>query len=136
MINRDVGVSLMEQEDVRGRGYLLKQRAFLKLYLLTLIEQKREYGMQYMDHMHQEFSAYGYKPTHSEIYKSLHELAQEGILYRNKKIKGDPKTDFQEVVYYQFTEDGHHKAKLYKKQLKVELDRCVGLLQKAIKDNY
>lgn len=40
----------------------------------------------------------------------------------------------QEVVYYQF--EDYEKAKLYKKQLKTELDRCQKLLGKALQDNY
>jgi Replication terminator protein len=41
---------------------------------------------------------------------------------------------YQEVVYYQFKD--YEKAKLYKKQLKAELDRCIGLIHKALSDNY
>jgi len=125
-----------KKENLKGRGYLLRQRSFLKLYLLTLVEKKKEYGLHYQKELIDMFKPYGYKPTLSEIYKSLHELSQEGILKRSKKIKGDPKTDFQELVYYQFTESGYEKAKLYRKQMKVELDRCIGMLQKAVQDNY
>lgn len=129
---------MVQEQDhsIRGRGYLVKQRAFIKLYLLTMIEQKRDYAFNYLDEMRAEFSKFGYQPTHSEIYKALHELTLDGVVYRSKQIKGDPRKDFQEIVLYRFTEEGYEKAKLYKKQMKAELDRCVELLQKAIKDNY
>lgn len=76
-------------------------------------------------------------PPQSEIYRALHELVQQGILYRTKQLKGnDPKVDFQEIVLYHFTSDGEEKAKLYKKQVKTDLDRCLGILNKAVVDNY
>jgi len=125
-----------QSSEIRGRGYLVKQRAFIKLYLLTMIERKKDYAFNYLDEMKTELHKFGYQPTHSEIYKALHELTLDGVLYRTKKIKGDPRKDFQEIVLYRFTEEGYEKAKLYKKQMKAELDRCVGLLQKAIRDNY
>ncbi|SES32636.1 helix-turn-helix transcriptional regulator [Salipaludibacillus aurantiacus] len=112
--------------------FLLRQRAFLKLYLITLTEQERLYGLRILDLLRNDFKIYGYKPNHSEIYKSLHELMDDGILERYKKPKEGMK--LQEVVYYRFKD--YEEAQRYKKQLKVELDRCVGLLQKAIKDNY
>jgi DNA-binding PadR family transcriptional regulator len=127
----------MEATDqIKGRNYLIKQRAFLKLYLLSLIEEKKEYALQYFQTLTDMFQAFGYQPSRSEIYKSLHELSQDGILKRIKKIKGDPKADFQEVVLYQFTEIGYEKAKQYKSLVRADLDRCIGLLQKAVRDNF
>ncbi|WP_042347612.1 helix-turn-helix transcriptional regulator [Bacillus massiliigorillae] len=120
----------------QSRGFLLKQRAFLKLYLLDLIERQKGYGFQMLDDLRKEFKPYGYSPTHSELYKSLHELYKEGIVTREKKIKGEPGVDFQEIVIYHLTDKGKKEAILYKKQLKVELDRCVALLNKAVKDHY
>lgn len=120
----------------QSRGFLLKQRAFLKLYLLDLIERQKGYGFQMLDDLRKEFKAYGYSPTHSELYKSLHELYKEGIVTREKKIKGEPGVDFQEIVIYHLTDKGKKEAILYKKQMKTELDRCSALLNKAIKDHY
>ena len=115
-------------------GFLLKQRAFLKLYLITLTEQERLYGLKLLDFLRQEFRPFGYKPNHSEIYKALHDLIEDGILKQVKMKKEGMK--YQEVVYYRFADGGYEKAKLYKKQLKAELDRCEALLRKAIKDNF
>lgn len=112
--------------------FMLKQRAFLKIYLIYMAEQKSLYGLQFLVEIKEEFKQYGYSPTHSEIYKSLHELIDSGILKRRKVTKEGMK--FQEVVYY--TLEDKREASLYKKQLKVELDRCHGLLGKAIKDIY
>ncbi|MBR2517348.1 MAG: Replication termination protein, partial [Geobacillus sp.] len=55
-------------------GFLLKQRAFLKLYLITLTEQERLYGLKLLDVLRQEFKPFGYQPNHSEVYKALHDL--------------------------------------------------------------
>ena len=115
-------------------GFLLKQRAFLKLYLITLIEQKHLYGLKLRDLLKEEFKQFGYEPHHPEIYKSLHDLIEQGIIYQVKEKKEGKK--YQEVVYYRFTKEGPELAKSYKKLLKAELDRCIGLLEKAVRDNY
>jgi len=120
----------------QSRGFLLKQRAFLKLYLLDIIDKQKGYGSQMLDDLRKEMKEYGYNPTHSEIYKTLHELYKEGIVSREKKIKGEPGVDFQEIVIYRMTDKGKEEMKLYKKQMKVELERCVGLLNKALHDHY
>ncbi|MDQ0162739.1 helix-turn-helix transcriptional regulator [Bacillus alveayuensis] len=113
-------------------GFLLKQRAFLKLYLITMTEQERLYGLKLLDVLRNEFRPYGYKPNHSELYKALHDLIHDGILKQVKRKKEG--TEFQEVVYYEFVD--YEKAKKYKRQLKAELDRCRALIEKAIRDNF
>lgn len=120
----------------QSRGFLLKQRAFLKLYLFNKIEQHKGYGSQMLEDLRKEFKQYGYSPTHSEMYKTLHELYNEGLVRREKKIKGQQGVDFQEIVIYHLTDKGKEESILYKKQMKVELDRCVSLLNKAIHDHY
>lgn len=118
-------------------AFMIAQRAFIKVYLLSLVERNRGYGYQMLEDMKSEFKEFGYTPPQSEIYRALHELVQEGILYRTKRLKGnDPKVDFQEIVLYHFTEGGMEKARLYKKQVKADLDRCLGMLHKAVQDNY
>lgn len=82
--------------------------------------------------MQEDFKRFGYRPQRSEIYKSLHELLDDGIL-KSYSVKKEG-TERQEIVVYQF--NNYDEAKAYKKLLKVELDRCVGLLQKALIDNY
>ncbi|MCM3595755.1 MULTISPECIES: helix-turn-helix transcriptional regulator [Bacillaceae] len=113
-------------------GFLLKQRAFLKLYMIRMTEQDKLYGLKLLDVLRDEFRRYGYRPNHSEVYKSLHELIEDGVLKQVKRKKEGMK--LQEVVYYKF--EDYEKAKLYKKQLKAELDRCQKLLDKALQDNY
>ncbi len=66
---------------------LLKQRAFLKLYLITLTEQERLYGLKLLDVLREEFQPFGYRPNHSEVYKALHDLIEDGILEQVKKKK-------------------------------------------------
>ncbi len=123
-----------EREKRTSSGFLLTQRAFLKLYLITLTEQERLYGLKILDLIRHEFSEFGYRPNHSEVYKALHDLIEDGVLLQIKRKKEGMK--YQEVVYYTFPSGGYEKAQLYKRQLKTELDRCEGLLKKAIKDNF
>lgn len=112
--------------------FLIKQRALLKGYLITMAKQNKLYGLQYKEEIKKELDRYGYKPTHSEIYKSLHELMEDGTLKQIKRKKEGAK--LQTVMIYLIEDKG--KAELYMKQLKVELDRCYGLLGKAIADFY
>lgn len=118
-------------------GFMIAQRAFIKVHLITLIEKRQGYGYRMLERMKEDFAELGYVPPMSEIYRALHDLVQEGMLFRTKHLKGnDPTTDFQEIIIYQFTDGGYEKAALYKKQVKVDLDRCIALLQKAVRDNY
>ncbi|MEK4029747.1 Replication termination protein [Pseudobacillus sp. FSL P4-0506] len=117
----------------RGEGkFLIKQRAFLKLFMIRFVEENKLYGMQAMDELKMTFKQFGYEPNHSEIYRSLHELIDDGILKRQKKLQEGAK--YKEVVIYQFAD--YEKARLYKKQVKTDLDRSMGLLRKALEDVY
>jgi DNA-binding PadR family transcriptional regulator len=114
--------------------FLTKQRAVLKLYLLNLAEQKRLYGLQFKDIIQKQFQKHGYIPSHSEIYKALYELTEDGILKRIKQPVEEG--GFQEVVIYQFTEEGLKMAKAYKKLVKEDLERSRRLIDKIMKDNF
>ena len=113
-------------------GFLIKQRAFIKMYLITNIENGKWYGMQLLDEMRKEFKPFGFEPQHSEIYRALHDLLEEGVLTRGKIIKEGSK--YQEVAVYSIKDK--EKAKTYKKLVKVDIDRSAQLLRKAIEDNY
>ena len=122
--------------EYKNRGFLLKQRAFLKLYLYRTIDRSKGYGSQYLDDIRAEFKMLGYRPTHTELYKVLHELTRDGYVKREKKIKGEKGVDFQGIILYTLTQEGKAEYELYKKQMKVELERCKDLLEKALQDNY
>ena len=113
-------------------GFLIKQRAFIKMYLITNIENGKWYGMQLLDEMRKEFKPFGFEPQHSEIYRALHDLLEDGVLTRGKIIKEGSK--YQEVAVYSIKDK--EKAKTYKKMVKVDMDRSAQILRKAIEDNY
>jgi DNA-binding PadR family transcriptional regulator len=113
-------------------GFLIKQRAFLKLYILSSIEKERWYGMQLLEELKTAFKPYGYEPQHSEIYRALHDLLEDGILTRKKIVEEGSK--YKEVAVYSLK--NKEEAKAYKKLVKADLDRCEQLLRKAIKDNF
>lgn len=125
---------MAEKQKRESRGFMLKQRAFLKLYLITLMEKKKAYGLQILDTLTETFKPFGYQPTHSAMYEALYDLVEDGILHRQEIVP--PHDRFKKLVYYQFTDDGSNRAEIYKKQLKEEIDRCQGLLQQALKDNF
>lgn len=117
----------------RGEGrFLIKQRAFLKLFMIHLVEQNKFYGLQASDDIKSAFKQFGYEPQHSEIYRSLHELEEEGILSRRKKVVEGAK--YKEIVIYEMKDK--EKSKLYKKQVKTDIDRSMSLLRKALEDVY
>lgn len=113
-------------------GFLIKQRAFLKLYIITNIENGRWYGLQLLDELRKEFKPYGFEPQHSEVYRALHDLLEDGILTRGKIKKEGSK--YQEIAVYSIKDK--EKAKAYKKLVKADLDRCSQILRKALEDNY
>ncbi|UOE58011.1 helix-turn-helix transcriptional regulator [Cytobacillus oceanisediminis] len=120
-----------------NRGFMPKQRAFLKLYLLNKIKEKKGgYGSQFLTDLQKEFKQYGYSPTHTELYKTLHELTRDGAVKREKRLLGEPGVNFQEIIVYSLTDEGQEQLEIHNKLMKVELERCIGLLNKAIRDNY
>ena len=113
-------------------GFLIKQRAFIKMYLITNIENGKWYGMQLLDEMRKEFKPFGFEPQHSEVYRALHDLLEDGVLTRGKIVKEGSK--YQEVAVYSIKDK--EKAKTYKKMVKVDMDRSEQILRKAIEDNF
>lgn len=114
-------------------GFLIKQRAFLKLYLITSIENGRSYGLQLLDDLQKGFEIFGFRPQASEIYRALYELEDEEGILEKKKIPMEG-TKRKQIVVYQIKDK--EAAKSYKKLVKADLDRCSGLLKKALEDNY
>jgi DNA-binding PadR family transcriptional regulator len=124
---------MTEKKRERGySGFLMRQRAFLKLYLITYAEESGSYGFQALGLLKDKFKQFGFKPQHSEIYRALHELMEEDILKRKKAPKDDAK--YQEIAVYYIHD--RERAKAYKRLVKADLDRCMGILHTAIRDNY
>jgi Replication terminator protein. len=121
------------ESEVRGRGFLLKQRAFLKLYLITMIENDKGYGNQFYKELERKFeSKFGFSPTNGELYKALYDLMEDGIVDRYRQRMADK--DLKEIFIYRIKDKD--LANAYRSLMKVELDRCIGLLKQAIEDNY
>ena len=40
---------------IKSGGYLMKQRAFIQLYVLTFIEEGRPYGIQMLEQLRERF---------------------------------------------------------------------------------
>lgn len=125
--------TIMEKKTRESTGFLIKQRAFLKLYIITNIQNGRWYGLQLLDELKKEFKPFGFEPQHSEIYRALHELEDEEEILTKMKIKADG-AKRKEIVVYKIKDN--EKAKAYKKLIKADLDRCEKLLRKALSDNY
>ncbi|WP_144562817.1 hypothetical protein [Neobacillus bataviensis] len=60
------------------------------------------------------------------------ELLDDGIIKRSRIIKEGSRR--QELKVYENA--NKDEAKRYKKQVKEDLDRSIGLLNKAVRDNY
>lgn len=64
--------NIIKEKEVKSRNrdnFLIKQRAFVKLYLLSWIEQGRPYGQEMLDDFYKTFKYFNYKPNHSEVSK-------------------------------------------------------------------
>ncbi len=120
------------KKERESTGFMIKQRAFIKLYIITNIENGKWYGLRLLDELKKEFQPLGYVPQHSEVYRALHDLLEDGILKRSSIKKEGAK--YQEVVVYSIQDP--EKAKAYKKLVKADLDRCHNILKKALSDNY
>lgn len=119
-----------------GRGFLLKQKAFLKLYLLEAAAHPRDYGSVILDDLRRKFKPFGYNPSHTELYKTYKELYKEGLVGKRKEILGDPVENVQEVFIYYLTDEGKKELEIYRKLMKTELERSVAILQVALEDHY
>ena len=100
-------------------AFMIAQRAFIKVYLITMVEQQPRIWISDAGRTAARIQEPWVLTAAKRNLRALHELVQEGVLYRTKQLKGnDPRVDFQEIVLYHFTDDGAEKAKLYKNRLK------------------
>ncbi|MDQ0206062.1 helix-turn-helix transcriptional regulator [Alkalicoccobacillus murimartini] len=114
----------------KSSGFLIKQRLFIKGYLITYIETSRPYGIQMLDELKQHFKPLGYTPNHAEIYRALHELLDEGIVRSGqKKLTED---SYQEITIY-YIRDAE-KAHALKQHIADEVRRSHKVLLRAIED--
>ncbi len=58
--------------------------------MITMTEQERLYGLKLLEVLRSEFKPIGFKPNHTEVYRSLHELLDDGILKQVKVKKREP----------------------------------------------
>jgi len=100
--------------------------------MLHEAEKGRLYGLQILENLQNYFKDLGYKPTKSEVYKSLHELLKDGYVTREPIIKEG--AEMQTLYIYRIGD--REKVKAYKDTVKADLDRSIALLQRALKDNY
>lgn len=112
--------------------FVIRQHAYLKLYMLYEAEKGRLYGMKILDDLHERFKDIGYKPTKSEVYKALHGLLKDGLVVRYEITKEG--TDMQKLYIYKLGDPD--KVNAYKELVKADLDRSMQLLNRALKDNY
>ena len=112
--------------------FLIKQRPFLKVFLLSELEKGQMYGLQLRDVIWDLFKIYGFRPDHTEIYRSLHELTEEGYLKKfEEKVNG---AKYKTVEVYKIADID--KVKAYKKLVKADLDRSESLIKKAKNEIY
>jgi DNA-binding PadR family transcriptional regulator len=120
----------MEKSEYQKSGYVTKQAAFLKAYLIGLINKQPLHGYNYYEEIVKAFRADGYEPTKTEVYRALHDMIREEMIYQvRRKV---PEAEFKEVKIYHFAEpNGYDKAVKYVEEVKADLERSVQLLEKA-----
>jgi DNA-binding PadR family transcriptional regulator len=85
-----------------------------------------------LNDFYKQFQHLNYKPNHSEVYKGLHELLDDGMITSSRIIKEGSKRKELKVNEIANKEE----ARRYKKQVKEDLDCSTGLLNKSVRDNY
>jgi DNA-binding PadR family transcriptional regulator len=87
-----------------------------------MIDERKYYGLEMMEEIKIRLKSEGYLPPQSELYRALNDLLKDGIIYGIRQIKGnhDATGDFQEIILYQFTDDGRKRAETLKVKLKYE----------------
>ena len=110
--------------------FVVKQRAFLKLYLIQLIRQGKGYGLQLQGELERKFRPYGFIPTKTEIYRSLQDLMDDGILSRVKEKKDGAR--YAEIAVYSILD--FDKADSYTRTVRKDIERSMGLLGLSLKD--
>lgn len=48
-------------------AFMIAQRAFIKVYLITMVEQHRGYGYQMLEDLRRDFKAHGYSPHRAKF---------------------------------------------------------------------
>lgn len=76
-----------------------------------------------LDDFYKTFKHFNYRSNHSEVYKGLHELLEDGIIKRSRIIKEGSKR--KELKVYEIA--NKDEARRYKKQVKEDLNRSMGL---------
>ncbi|EIL83355.1 helix-turn-helix transcriptional regulator [Bacillus altitudinis] len=117
----------------RPSTFLLRQKQFLKLSAITYIEQERYYASEILQLLKKEYSEFGYKPSHTEVYKALNELVEEGMLERHARKQGED-YQYKEVVTYSLID--RTAAANYKKKTHELLVNSKKMIQKIIKNNF
>ncbi|TSB47050.1 helix-turn-helix transcriptional regulator [Alkalicoccobacillus porphyridii] len=121
---------MMNEKQRATSRFLIKQRLFIKLYLLKYIEDGRLYGIQMLEQIRDRFQSEGYKPNHADIYRALHELVDSGVIKASKrKLTED---SYQEILIYYIRDT--QKAAIIKEQGIKELKDSAALLKKALDD--
>ena len=111
--------------------FVVKQRAFLKLYLIQLIKQGKGYGLQLQGELERKFKPYGFTPTKTEIYRSLQDLLEDGILSRVKEKKDGAR--YAEIAVYSILD--YDKAYSYTRTVREDIRRSMSLLELSLKDS-
>ncbi|MGG1263746.1 helix-turn-helix transcriptional regulator [Brevibacillus laterosporus] len=116
----------------RERNFLIKQRAYLKVYLITKIKKGRSYGLQLAKELGDEFIRDGFVPTSAEVYRSLDELVEQGIVSRHTQLQEG--TEKKPIIVYKIND--LHIADSYLQLVQQDLQRSQRLIEKALKDNF
>lgn len=107
----------------------ITQREYLKYTLILLAKEQRLYGLEMYDFLVNDLAAYGYKPSRSEVYKSLHQLMDSGIITRAWKNKTGAK--LQQVAIYVLLDKV--KAQQILDEAEGEMEQLKALIEKTLK---
>lgn len=107
---------------------------FTKFYILHLLHKR---GSMISEHFKDEFKKLtgNWKPAPSTLLDTLHDMTDDGLLFRTEGYKSEIKRR-QKVYWYRVTEKGSQEFQVLKKKYKILFEEQIRILNKIIKEVY
>ncbi|ELK44530.1 helix-turn-helix transcriptional regulator [Halobacillus sp. ACCC02827] len=107
---------------------------FTKFYIMHLLQLRQP---MISEHFKAEFKQLtnNWVPAPSTLLDTLHEMTEQGLLYRKEDYKSHDRKR-QKVYWYSLTDDGKEEFDVLKKRYKLLFEEQIFILKKIMSDVY